>query len=81
VSSTRCRWSTARRAVPGSEVSLASSRSVLLQLGLGQPPLQPGILSRYRASPNEVISRSMADSLRRKDFAYGGVVTPFEEAL
>jgi hypothetical protein len=35
----------------------------------------------YRASPNEVTSRSMVDPLRRKDFAYGVVVTPFDEAL
>jgi hypothetical protein len=35
----------------------------------------------YRTSPNEVTSRSMVDALRRKDFAYGVVVTPFDEAL
>jgi signal peptidase I len=35
----------------------------------------------YRISPNEVTSRSMVDSLRRKDFVYGAVVTPFDEAL
>jgi hypothetical protein len=35
----------------------------------------------YRASPNEVTSRSMVDPLRRNDFIYGVVVTPFDEAL
>jgi hypothetical protein len=37
--------------------------------------------SGYRTSPNEVTSRSMVDPLRRKDFGYGVVVTPFDEAL
>jgi hypothetical protein len=37
--------------------------------------------SRYRASPNEVTSRSMVDPLRRNDFIYGVAVTPFDEAL
>jgi hypothetical protein len=37
--------------------------------------------STYRTSPNEVTSRSMADPLRRKDFTYGMVVTPLDEAL
>jgi hypothetical protein len=36
---------------------------------------------RYRTSPKEVTSRLMVDSLRRKDFAHGVVVTPFDEAL
>ena len=35
----------------------------------------------YRASPSEVISRSMVDPLRRNDFIYGVVVTPFDEVL
>lgn len=35
----------------------------------------------YRTSPNEVTSCSMIDPLRRKDFAYGVVVTFFDEAL
>jgi hypothetical protein len=35
----------------------------------------------YRASLNEVTSRSMVDPLRRKDFACGVVVTPFDEVL
>jgi hypothetical protein len=35
----------------------------------------------YRASPNEVTSRSVVDALRHKDLAYGAVVTPFDEAL
>jgi hypothetical protein len=35
----------------------------------------------YRISPNEVTSRSMVDPLCRKDFAYGVVVTQFDEAL
>ena len=37
--------------------------------------------SCYRASPNEVTSRSMVDPLRRNDFIYGVVVTPFDEVL
>ena len=44
-------------------------------------PLDTGRAGCYRASPKEVTSRSMVDSLRRKDFAYGVVVTPFDEAL
>jgi hypothetical protein len=35
----------------------------------------------YRASPNEATSRSMVDPLRRNDFIYGVVVTPFDEVL
>lgn len=37
--------------------------------------------SSYRASPNEVASHPTVDPLRRKDFIYGVVVTPFGEAL
>jgi hypothetical protein len=37
--------------------------------------------SIYRASPNEVTSRSMVHPLRHKDFACGMAVTPFGEAL
>jgi hypothetical protein len=36
---------------------------------------------RYRASPNEVTSRSMVDPLRHNDFIYGVDVTPFDEPL
>jgi hypothetical protein len=39
------------------------------------------IVLSYRASPNEVTSHSMVDPLRRKNFTYGVVVTPFGEAL
>jgi hypothetical protein len=42
-------------------------------------PLVAG--SAYRASPDEVTSRSMVDPLRRNDFIYGVVVTPFDEVL
>jgi hypothetical protein len=35
----------------------------------------------YRASPSEVTSRSMVDPLRRNDFIYSVVVTPFDEVL
>jgi hypothetical protein len=35
----------------------------------------------YRASPNEVTSRSMVDPLRHNDFIYGVDVTPFDEPL
>jgi DDE_Tnp_1-associated len=43
------------------------------------PPTRPG--RSYRASPNEVTSRSMVDPLRHNDFIYSVVVTPFDEAL
>ena len=47
------------------------------------PPGRLGTHPRvsYRTSPNEVASCYMADPLRRKDFAYGVVVTPFDEAI
>jgi hypothetical protein len=52
---------------------------------LDEPPArQDAVVARqysYRISPNEVTSRSIVDPLRRKDFAYGVVVTPFDEAL
>jgi hypothetical protein len=53
------------------------SESFALSLDLPMPSPE----RRYRASPNEVTSRSMVDALRRNDFIYGVVVTPFDEAL
>jgi hypothetical protein len=45
------------------------------------PALDGGRAVCYRASPNEATSRSMVDPLRRNDFIYGVVVTPFDEVL
>jgi hypothetical protein len=44
-------------------------------------PITAARSTSYRASPNEVTSRSMVDRLRRNDFIYGVVVTPFDEVL
>jgi hypothetical protein len=76
---TRSSAAAAWRQNPPGSLSLVSSNSQ----ATGRAPRRVrGMCSLgYRASPNEVTSRSMVDPLRRNDFIYGLVVTSFDEAL
>jgi hypothetical protein len=63
-------------------IDLARSRAAPGTLHPGADrPISAAQSKSYRASPNEVTSRSMVEPLHRNDFIYGVVVTPFDEAL